>query len=214
MLPFTHEQFVAVFAAYNTAVWPAQLMVYALGAAMLWLVVRRVPGCGRWLGLGLAAMWAWTGVGYHWLHFTAINKAAWAFGALFVAEGLLLAVAALQGRLSFAPTAAAAPWLGWALVVYATTAYPLLGLAAGLRYPAMPMFGITPCPVTIFTLGLFLLASSPVPRRLLAIPLLWSLVGGSAAFLLGVPQDWLLLVSGVVTVALMRGQRPQTAQPT
>ncbi|WP_292530757.1 DUF6064 family protein, partial [Mesorhizobium sp.] len=65
------------------------------------------------------------------------------------------------------------------------------------------MFGVTPCPVTIFTFGFFLLAKPPVSRWVLAIPFIWSLIGGGAAFLLGVPQDWLLLVSGVVAVPLV-----------
>ena len=64
----------------------------------------------------------------------------------------------------------------------------------------LPIFGVTPCPVTIFTLGLFLLADR-VPKSLLIIPVLWSLIGGSAAFLLDVRQDWALLVSGVVAAA-------------
>jgi hypothetical protein len=38
---------------------------------------------------------------------------------------------------------------------------------------------------------------------LLAIPALWSLIGGSAAILLSVPQDWLLLVSGMVSVGFI-----------
>ena len=33
----------------------------------------------------------------------------------------------------------------------------------GQRYPAVPMFGITPCPLTIFTCGLLLLARRGVP---------------------------------------------------
>jgi hypothetical protein len=32
---------------------------------------------------------------------------------------------------------------------------------------------------------------------------MWSLIGGSAVFLLDVPQDWLLLVGGVLTAALL-----------
>jgi hypothetical protein len=37
---------------------------------------------------------------------------------------------------------------------------------------------------------------------LLVIPVLWSLVGGSAAFLLQVPQDWILLASGLSVLFL------------
>ncbi len=65
------------------------------------------------------------------------------------------------------------------------------------------MFGITPCPVTLFTFGLLLLTTRTVPRRLLVIPFLWSLVGGSAAMLLGMPQDWPLLFSGIATTAIL-----------
>ena len=52
-------------------------------------------------------------------------------------------------------------------------------------------------------LPLRLLTSAPVPRWLLIIPLAWSLVGGSAAFMLGVPQDWPLLFSGLTIVLLV-----------
>jgi hypothetical protein len=55
------------------------------------------------------------------------------------------------------------------------------------------MFGVTPCPVTIFTFGLLL-------------------VGGSAAVLLQVPQDWLLLVSGCVALPLILFRGRQKAQ--
>jgi len=76
----------------------------------------------------------------------------------------------------------------------------------------MQMFGVTPCPVAIFTFGLFLLTVRPVPRWLLVIPFVWSLIGGSAAILLQVPQDWLLLVSGWITVPLTIVRDRQTTE--
>jgi hypothetical protein len=205
MLPFTHEQFRAVFAAYNAAVWPAQVLAYVLGGAMVAALLRRWPGSGRFAAAGLALMWAWTGVAYHALHFSAINRAAWAFAALFVAQALLFVEAGVWRRgLEIAPPRGAAGVLGWALIGYAALLYPLLGLMLGHRYPAMPMFGITPCPVTIFSFGVLLLARAPVPRRLWVIPLIWSLVGGSAAMLLAVPQHWVLLFSGASVWLLWR----------
>jgi hypothetical protein len=50
-----------------------------------------------------------------------------------------------------------------------------------------------------------------VPWWLLVIPFAWSLIGGSAAFLLGVPQDWALLVSGLLAAPmLLRGPARQS----
>ncbi len=89
------------------------------------------------------------------------------------------------------------------------------GLCAMWLWTGVVYHGITPCPVTIFTFGL-LLTSVGVSTWLYLIPLLWSLIGGSAAFLLGIPQDWVLLVSGVA-VALMlfrHGHRHSSATPT
>ena len=76
--------------------------------------------------------------------------------------------------------------------------------SSATAWAELPAFGVTPCPVTIFTFGVLLLATRRVPVVLLVVPLLWSLIGGSAAFLLDIPQDWLLLVSGVVTLILIR----------
>jgi Family of unknown function (DUF6064) len=210
MLPFTREQFFAVFAAYNEAVWPVQYVAYLLALAMLVAIVRGWPGRDRLVSAGLGTMWVWTGVAYHGLYFAPINPAALGFAALFVAQGGLMAHAGLmQGRLRFEARSGWRSVVGWCLVAYAAVAYPLLGWAAGHRYPEMPSFGITPCPVTLFTFGVLLLATPVIPRRLLVIPLLWSLVGGSAAVLLGVPQDWPLLVSGICLVPWLWPHKPQ-----
>lgn len=205
MLPFTHEQFLAVFVRYNTAVWPAQVAAYLLAALMLAALVARNRAAGRIVGAGLAVMWLWTGIAYHWLHFVDINAAAWLFGALFVVQALLMVHAVVvRHPLAFTPDGGIWAWLGWLLVVYAAVLYPLIGMATGDAYPAMPMFGITPYPVVVFTFGMFQLARDPIPRRLLVIPFVWSLIGGSAALLLRMPQDWVLLLSGFAVVPICR----------
>jgi len=205
MLPFTREQFFSVFVDYNLAVWPAQVVAYLIGVVMMLALLRRTPWAQRAVAAGLVAMWAWTGIAYHGLFFSAINKAAAGFAALFVAQALLFAHASLvkQDLRWTAPAGGARGAVAWGLMLYATVLYPLLGLAAGHAYTGLPMFGITPCPVTLFTFGLLLSATPQVPRRLLVIPLVWALIGGSAAFLLGVPQDWPLLIGGLVVIPWM-----------
>lgn len=205
MLPFTHAQFIEVFARYNVNVWPAQVVAYVLAIAMLAAIAVRWRHSGRFVTGGLALMWLWTGIAYHGIHFSTINTAAYLFAALFVMQAMLLLQTALAGPLRFngAALAASAPG-GWALVGYAAVLYPLLGLWLGQPLAALPMFGITPCPVTIFTFGVLLLADASVPRRLLVVPVLWSLIGGSAAVLLQVPQDWVLLLCVLTLVLLVR----------
>lgn len=204
MLPFTRDAFFAVFAAYNEAIWPAQLVAYALGLFAVAVTFLPVRSSDRIVAAILAVMWAWTGIAYHAVFFAPINRAAYAFAIVFVVQGLLFAcTGALKRELRFRFTQRAGSWIGMFFVFYAAVIYPLIGFATGHTYPAMPMFGVTPCPVTIFTFGLLLLTTQSFSRWLLVIPLLWSLVGGSAAFLLGVPQDFLLLASGIISVPII-----------
>lgn len=216
MLPFTHEQFVAVFVQYNTAVWPLQIVAWLGGLCMVGLLVRELRGASRWVGTALGLMWVWTGVVYHGRFFAAINPVAPVFGALFVAQGVMLLHAALwRGWPQTVRRHGLSAWAGWSLMGYALLLYPLIGVWSGQRYPALPAFGITPCPLTLFTLGLLCVAGAPVPRRLLVVPLLWSGVGGSAAWLLGVSQDWpLLLGLTVVPLLLWRDTRPGKDSPS
>jgi len=214
MLPFTREQFLGVFADYNTAVWPAQVVAYVLGLAVVAALLRPSPARHRVVAGVVAAMWAWTGVAYHGVFFARINPVALGFGALFVVQGMLFLVAGVgQRRLVFAPSPGIASVLGWVLVAYSMLLYPLLGQWSGHGYPALPMFGVAPCPVTLFTFGVLLLTLAPVPRWLLIIPLAWSLVGGSAAFMLGVPQDWPLFFSGLTIVLLVLRDRRRATAP-
>jgi hypothetical protein len=204
MLPFTRAEFISVFGAYNTGVWPAQVLAYLVGLLVVGVLVRRSAGSGRIVGASLAAMWLWTGIAYHGVYFSAINRAALAFGAFFVLQGVLLMHASLiQRRLEFGASRGPMAWAGWTLVGYASLAYPVIGILAGDRYPELPMFGITPCPLTLFSVGVLMLAAPAPPWWLVAIPLAWSLVGGSAAFLLNVPQDWALFGAGVGALAIV-----------
>ena len=86
-LPFTAEQFFAVFARYNETVWPMPLALNA--AALLSGALLFVPGA--WpsfvITLILAALWAWMAIAYHIAFFTSINPAAWLLGMGFLLYG-------------------------------------------------------------------------------------------------------------------------------
>jgi hypothetical protein len=210
MLPFTSKEFFEVFAAYNRAIWPAVLIAYLLGLLTVVLVLKPGASRSRVVAMILAAMWGWSGIAYHWLYFSTINPAALLFAAAFVVQSIIFLEAAWGDRLLLAFRRTPRGFVGLALIAYATLVYPILGLASGHHLTELPMFGVTPGPVTIFTLGCILLTTRPVTWRILIIPLLWSLIGGTAALLLGIWQDWMLPVSGAAALLFLRypGQRP------
>jgi len=203
-LPFTVEQFFAVFREYNSAIWPLQVVAYVLGACAVGLAVLDRPQAGRAVFVILGAFWAWMGAVYHLAFFSPINPAARIFGVLFVVQGLLfLFFAARRPGIGFAYANRPIRIVGALFVLFGMAIYPLLGMAFGHRYPAVPVFGVAPCPTTIFTFGVLLWAKAAVPGFLVAIPFLWSVVGMGAAVSLGVPQDYGLVVAGVVGTGLI-----------
>ena len=172
MLPFTTEEFFAIFARYNTTIWPAQIGAVALGLAALILLFRSGPLASRVICLILAAFWLLMGTGYHLLFFTRINTLAYAFGLLFVAQAALLFVEGMIRRqITFRAEADWRACLAWALIGYALIIYPLIGLFGSHPNPMTPLFGVAPCPTTIFTLGLLLFSNAN--WRLFVIPLVF-----------------------------------------
>jgi hypothetical protein len=147
-------------------------------------------------------MWVVNGIGYHWVFFSTINPIAGVFAALFVLQAIALAAAPrLSISLEFEVRRDARSITGLALAVFALVVYPLWGIIAGQSYPAMPVFGIAPCPTTIFTIGLLLLGRWSTIRWLLIIPAIWSAIGGTGAILLDIPQDLALLASLLTILA-------------
>jgi hypothetical protein len=208
-MPFTTAEFFDVFARYNAAVWPMQPVLLGLAVVALLLVRRREGWSSKGVAWILAALWAWTGVAYHLGQFTAINRAAFLFGIFFLLQTVLFASWALyQRRLEFGRPGRADALIGWTLVVYALVVYPVLNRVTGHPYMASPTFG-APCPTVIFTLALLHFARRPFPRYILAVPIIWSVIGGSAAFSLGVPQDLGLVAAGIAGVALLFRMRAE-----
>ncbi|MFP3921236.1 MAG: DUF6064 family protein [Dichotomicrobium sp.] len=201
-LPFTSEQFFAVFAAYNAAIWPAQIIAYALGvAAVISLLVRWKHAAAFALGV-LAVLWAWNGVAYHFYHFAVINIAAYLFSALFLAQAGLLAAAAFPGeRIRVEAPRVGYAVAAWALMLYALVIYELLGHLAGHGSLEGPLFGVAPCPTTIFTIAVLLLLRGNGVFALSIIPFAWAIVGTSTAIVLSVPEDLGLAVAAVALAA-------------
>lgn len=204
-LPFTVDQFLHIFEVYNQAIWPLQIICYLAGLFMIFTLFKPNALFDRINNGILSFFWLLMGIGYHWAFFSNINKAAYLFGLLFIIQGLLLLISGVfKNRVSFGfqkfdlYTA-----FGWLIILYAMLIYPSLGFLYGHVFPSSPVFGVAPCPTTIFTFGIFLLTINRIPKHLLIIPLFWSFLGFTAATSLGVKEDFGLLIAGVFTTGLL-----------
>jgi hypothetical protein len=200
-LLFSPRTYYRLIERHNLGLWPAQLLALALGAVIAGLLHRPTPGRGRAIAAILAVLWAWVGWTFVLSRYATINWAASYFAWLFAAEVLLL------GWLGVARTSLRFGWrrdppglVGGALFVGSVALYPVLAPALGRGWIQSELFGITPDPTVLGTLGLLLLSeSSPRPRKaLLAAPLLWCLLGGATLWAMGSPEAWIVLPAAVL----------------
>jgi hypothetical protein len=197
-VPFTEQQFLDVFGAYNSTAWP---VVIALWLVTFALGVRLVRGQTRSVTLSaLAAVhWAWSGLVYHALYFTDINPAAWLFAGVFLLEAYAFVWFGMVRRtLVFEWDRTVRHAVAGALFAY-SLAYPFLVLASGHDVPRAPLFAV-PCPTTLFTTALLLTAVRPAPMLVFVIPVMWATIAGTAAIALGVTPDLMLFVAAVCLV--------------
>jgi hypothetical protein len=207
--PFNLEQFLDVFARYNTALWPVQIILNLSALIALALVFTQYRNKDIIITCILASLVAWTGIVYHLLYFTAINKAAYLFGTLFILQSLFFLYGGIQKKLfHFNYKADLVHWIGLLFILYGLLVYPIAGYFSGHRYPSCPTFGL-PCPTTIFVFGMLLLSEKRIPFAYVIIPLLWSLIGFLAALSFGIYEDTGLLVAGVAgtTLILLRNRK-------
>jgi hypothetical protein len=214
-LPFTAEQFLKVFETYNNAVWPAQVFFYIIAVLAILAAFKTSTLSNQVISIILAFLWLWMGMVYHITYFTAINKAAYVFGILFIAQGILLFYfGAWKKDISIHFQPGLHGYAAVVLVVYALVIYPILGYWFRHVYPASPTFGL-PCPTTIFTLGILLCTNRKLPLMTWIIPIAWILIGSAAAFSLGIKEDLGLLLSGIIflILVLLKKRTPHHLKP-
>lgn len=212
-VPFTVDEFLAAVQHYNLAVWPAQGIAYALGVLMIGLAIRPAPWAGRVIGAILSLLWLWVGIVYFLLNCQSMTSGSFWFGLAFVAQGVLTAIfITIRREFGFRFKADGYGITGALFILYAMLAYPVLGPLFGHNYPAVPVFGVSPDTLTIFTFGLWLWADVPVPRYLLMLPFVWAMIGSVIALAMGLPEDGGLFIAGLIgSLMVLRRERVETA---
>ena len=205
-LPFTTEQFLQNFGEYNLSIWPMQIFFVITAIGIVYLLIKRKSYSDGFINSTLGFYWIWMGLVYHILYFSSINKAAIIFGSLFIVQGMMFIYFGLfKNELSYQYKSGLSGITGIVLFLYALIFYPLLGYAFGHIYPQSPTFGL-PCPTTIFTFGV-LLQMKNIIKKIFIIPLIWSVIGFTAALSLSVYEDIGLFAAGILTLIVLVGNR-------
>lgn len=208
------EDFFNILEVYNNTFWPMIILTYLLGSVALYLAARKTGNSDKIISAILSFLWTWTGVVFCIVFYGPTDAeflgvtmpGIWYFsGLLFVVQGILFFLfGVLKSSLSFAVVGNRYSVAGAIMVIYAMATYPIVGFMTELGYPQYPVFGVAPCPVTIFSFGLLLWTDKKVPIITAIIPLVWALMGGVMAVIgLNIWADVGLILSGIVGFPLI-----------
>lgn len=178
-LLFSSRTYWRLFELLNAQWWPLHLL--AVGVALAALGWWWRTGSARPLLLVTAAAWGFVAWAFHLQRYAGINWAAAWFAAAFAVQGVLLLTLASAQRRSVAEARAVSSRSGAMLLLAALLLYPFAGLALGRPLAQAEVFGLTPDPTAVATLGALLLTPRRprwVWRLAWAVPLLWGLLSG------------------------------------
>jgi hypothetical protein len=214
-LLFSPRTYYRLLQRHNESMWPGQLVTMGLGFLILALLRHPSPRQSRVICIALALLWALVAWAFLWNRYASINWAVTYVVPGFLVEVLLfLGLAARGVGPSFRMARSAAGIAGATLFILALVLYPALAPLAGRHWGQAEIFGITPDPTVIGTLGLLLLAEGRSTWMLLIVPIAWCLMSGATLWALGSPEAWLLLLLPPLSVMALAGSRANRTRVT
>lgn len=192
-VPFDAESYARLCAQHNEAFGPAPAVGLVVGGVVLWAAST---GRGR-LAAGLLALaWAWVARAWFATSYARLNWAgadlAWFAGL----QAALMAFMAWRGWLQpviddsgHAITRAIGRATGLSIAVAGFALYPLLDPLLGRPWAGVELFGHSPEPTALVTLGVVLACGR---KRLvgMTLPALVCALGGATAWVLGSRGWW------------------------
>lgn len=203
LLMFSPQTYYRLFELYNAEMWPAHTFTISLGVAILFLMHRGGENSARWIAAILAAAWFWVAWAFHWQHYAQINLAANYFAWAFVAEALLLMwVGLVRNRLLINPPSVLRQRMGMGIFLFALFIHPLIGMMLGRNWTQAELFGMTPDPTALATLGLLLLANFRAFWVLAPIPLFWCLASGATLWVMDSDEFFMVPLIALLAVLI------------
>lgn len=201
LLLFSLPAYIGLFELLNTTLWPAHLLILALGLAAAALILNRHRTGHRivWALLGL--LWLWTGWGFLYMQYAAINWAAGYAAPAFWLQGLLLGLFAVMPNgpeIRYAGTTTDRAILG--LYLFSLIGYPAATFALGRPLNSVEFIGISVDPGVTATLAILVLSRGGLAWLTWIVPLSWCALTGPTLWMLGSAEFFLAPLTAVLAL--------------
>jgi len=198
------ENWWSISERYNNAIFPVQIVIMVIGVILTYfLFAKPNTRTNNLMKAYLAFTFAWNGIVF-FLIFGKELPGTFLGAPLFIITPVLFAVDIFTKKTEFKlPNARWHKYLTifWVLCAFL---YPLIGLPLGHLYPRSCMFGVFPCPTTVFALALLAAAIPKVDKKVYTLLLIWALPSVGKCFgVLDLYEDCVLFVAGVYGLIML-----------
>lgn len=198
------ENWWSISERYNNAIFPVQIVIMVIGVILTYFSFAKPnTRTNNLMKAYLAFTFAWNGIVF-FLIFGKELPGTFLGAPLFIIIPVLFAVDIFTKKTEFKlPNARWHKYLTifWVLCAFL---YPLIGLPLGHRYPRSCMFGVFPCPTTVFALALLVAAIPKVDKKVYILLLIWALPSVGKCFgVLDLYEDCVLFVAGVYGLIML-----------
>ena len=189
---------------YNNAIFPMQIIIMIVAIILTYFLFAK-PGTktNKMMKAYLSFTFAWNGI----IFFLIFGKE---LPGIFLGAPLFIIVAILFAWDIFGnKTQLRLPdikWRRYLMMFWILLAflYPLIGLAFGHYYPKTCIFGVMPCPTTVFALALLVAAIPKVDKKVYVLLLVWALPAfGKCLGALNLYEDCVLFWTGIYALIML-----------
>lgn len=196
------EEIFQILASYNEMIYPLQYVAYALGILVVILAFIKSILSSRIISGILALMWFFVAAVFGLPYAIEGMTVAIITAVIFFIQAGFFVLQIFKPRLHFGTYSKTFTIIGMLFVLGAMVGYLIIGRIVGHTYPRYLPFGLAPCPLTVFTLSIYMFTSKKVPIWLLVLPFLFSLTGIMPVSQ-GIYEDIILFLSGLICTPMI-----------
>ncbi|MDR5587913.1 MULTISPECIES: DUF6064 family protein [Clostridium] len=182
---------------YNKSTWIAQLIICAIGLVLTRLIyIKPTKIVKISLKIFLSFSFAWISIVFFILNGSnELNK--YLTATLFGSIALLFFIDIFKDNIIFERNKRFNKLVFILYILF--LAYPLISIILGHAYPAITTW-LMPCPLVVYSITLLVSFSTKVDYKILILLIFWALTGLPKIFMFGVPEDFILFLSGILAI--------------